>query len=115
MQHLSRSTAHGCNGWSFLYLPISSPARASLTSKTSSPNTSPCCSSCRYWSPAPVMPELSQPRLWYGVWLPVMSQSPTGESCRSEEHTSELQSRPHLVCRLLLEKKKKKIDIKVHF
>src|SRR5690554_7116044 len=28
---------------------------------------------------------------------------------RSEEHTSELQSRPHLVCRLLLEKKKKKL------
>src|SRR2546429_3725346 len=28
-------------------------------------------------------------------------------SCRSEEHTSELQSRLHLVCRLLLEKKKK--------
>src|SRR5215510_15962901 len=32
---------------------------------------------------------------------------------RSEEHTSELQSRGHLVCRLLLEKKKKKI--KIHF
>src|SRR5436305_3369889 len=30
-----------------------------------------------------------------------------GEAARrSEEHTSELQSRPHLVCRLLLEKKK---------
>src|SRR5690554_7163910 len=29
------------------------------------------------------------------------------EMDRSEEHTSELQSRPHLVCRLLLEKKKK--------
>src|SRR5437660_2976719 len=29
-------------------------------------------------------------------------------SSRSEEHTSELQSRGHLVCRLLLEKKKKK-------
>src|SRR2546429_787469 len=29
---------------------------------------------------------------------------------RSEEHTSELQSRLHLVCRLLLEKKKKKND-----
>src|SRR3989442_10373802 len=27
---------------------------------------------------------------------------------RSEEHTSELQSRPHLVCRLLLEKKKER-------
>src|SRR3989449_7165318 len=40
---------------------------------------------------------------------------PTSASCcargacsRSEEHTSELQSRLHLVCRLLLEKKKKK-------
>src|SRR3989442_3145116 len=30
-----------------------------------------------------------------------------GMRVRSEEHTSELQSRPHLVCRLLLEKKKK--------
>src|SRR5690554_7764313 len=30
------------------------------------------------------------------------------DCCRSEEHTSDLQSRPHLVCRLLLEKKKKK-------
>src|SRR2546429_5743048 len=29
-----------------------------------------------------------------------------GDSVRSEEHTSELQSRLHLVCRLLLEKKK---------
>src|SRR3989442_4560358 len=29
---------------------------------------------------------------------------------RSEEHTSELQSRPHLVCRLLLEKKKETIE-----
>src|SRR5690625_6969574 len=30
----------------------------------------------------------------------------TGDLVRSEEHTSELQSRGHLVCRLLLEKKK---------
>src|SRR3712207_8347650 len=30
------------------------------------------------------------------------------ETVRSEEHTSELQSRQYLVCRLLLEKKKKK-------
>src|SRR5690554_7129784 len=29
------------------------------------------------------------------------------QKARSEEHTSELQSRPHLVCRLLLEKKNK--------
>src|SRR5690554_7137735 len=33
---------------------------------------------------------------------------------RSEEHTSELQSRPHLVCRLLLEKKKKKKKTPTH-
>src|SRR3989442_6521124 len=55
--------------------------------------------------------------------LPI-SREPTFQSCpsvfessfvravanelRSEEHTSELQSRPHLVCRLLLEKKKQK-------
>src|SRR5688572_2218381 len=32
----------------------------------------------------------------------------TGSTCRSEEHTSELQSQSNLVCRLLLEKKKKK-------
>src|SRR3712207_7538201 len=35
--------------------------------------------------------------------------SPGGR--RSEEHTSELQSRQYLVCRLLLEKKKKKHNI----
>src|SRR2546422_3886886 len=33
---------------------------------------------------------------------------------RSEEHTSELQSRLHLVCRLLLEKKKKNIKDRSH-
>src|SRR5690349_24017439 len=34
------------------------------------------------------------------------------QAARSEEHTSELQSRRDLVCRLLLEKKKKKKNIK---
>src|SRR5690554_827486 len=34
---------------------------------------------------------------------------------RSEEHTSELQSRPHLVCRLLLEKKKNKNTLQFKF
>src|SRR3712207_8289263 len=33
---------------------------------------------------------------------------------RSEEHTSELQSRQYLVCRLLLEKKKKQNNIDIH-
>src|SRR5437016_14626745 len=52
----------------------------------------------------------------YGI--PSASATPTAStmfcrlcsvrSCRSEEHTSELQSLTNLVCRLLLEKKKKK-------
>src|SRR3989442_10445219 len=37
--------------------------------------------------------------------------APNDAEARSEEHTSELQSRPHLVCRLLLEKKKHRTDL----
>src|SRR2546422_5047650 len=37
------------------------------------------------------------------------------EETRSEEHTSELQSRLHLVCRLLLEKKKKNPNTELSF
>src|SRR5690606_41390289 len=36
-----------------------------------------------------------------------LRRDPGASDCRSEEHTSELQSREKLVCRLLLEKKKK--------
>src|SRR5690554_7019215 len=39
---------------------------------------------------------------WSALW-----HRKSSPQARSEEHTSELQSRPHLVCRLLLEKKKK--------
>src|SRR2546422_3414863 len=58
--------------------------------------------------------------IWHRVPLPVVRRgNPDGRRPeraghrpssrhRSEEHTSELQSRLHLVCRLLLEKKKKK-------
>src|SRR5258707_6913615 len=38
---------------------------------------------------------------------PAAAGTATPALCRSEEHTSELQSRQYLVCRLLLEKKKK--------
>src|SRR5205823_8701881 len=38
---------------------------------------------------------------------PLVSSAPTCATSRSEEHTSELQSLAYLVCRLLLEKKKK--------
>src|SRR5690554_7414412 len=49
---------------------------------------------------------------WFSA--PITGPTPTMAICpsRSEEHTSELQSRPHLVCRLLLEKKKKHDIIK---
>src|SRR5690625_6045320 len=47
----------------------------------------------------------------YGGTTPVWSIS---APWRSEEHTSELQSRGHLVCRLLLEKKKKQTNPHVH-
>src|SRR2546429_4647052 len=45
------------------------------------------------------------------VWRGATAQEALGHAkrhVRSEEHTSELQSRLHLVCRLLLEKKNKK-------
>src|SRR5690554_7490593 len=42
-----------------------------------------------------------------GSIIPISIMSPYSP-VESEEHTSELQSRPHLVCRLLLEKKKEK-------
>src|SRR2546427_8209373 len=44
-----------------------------------------------------------------GLWR---KKKAKGSSYRSEEHTSELQSQSNLVCRLLLEKKKKKKETK---
>src|SRR5437899_6437191 len=50
--------------------------------------------------------------LWDSIWRQpkfVQANAVIGlDDLRSEEHTSELQSLRHLVCRLLLEKKKKK-------
>src|SRR5947209_12290108 len=51
--------------------------------------------------------QLGQPRHPRLVLRPG-DQRPAHRGDRSEEHTSELQSRQYLVCRLLLEKKKKK-------
>src|SRR2546422_8319021 len=54
------------------------------------------------WLPAIGLGDRCAPLLATAV-----SQPDGREPTRSEEHTSELQSRLHLVCRLLLEKKKK--------
>src|SRR2546429_1788678 len=48
-----------------------------------------------------------QKRLGAPLRFQLSADEPCRASRRSEEHTSELQSRLHLVCRLLLEKKKK--------
>src|SRR5256885_6199670 len=44
-------------------------------------------------------------------WPPRAEASPRDNCCRSEEHTSELQSPCNLVCRLLLEKKKQLLPL----
>src|SRR3712207_7133303 len=51
----------------------------------------------------------SAPDTWNGCRRRTPSTTTGTSGTRSEEHTSELQSRQYLVCRLLLEKKKKKI------
>src|SRR2546430_12719727 len=45
------------------------------------------------------------------TYSPVITASCSSPTARSEEHTSELQSQSNLVCRLLLEKKKKSQSI----
>src|SRR2546422_8222127 len=55
---------------------------------------------------AAVAQEASLSRLYAGIHYRFDMEA--GQHERSEEHTSELQSRLHLVCRLLLEKKKNK-------
>src|SRR5436305_11584791 len=72
------------------------------------------------------MPRTIWPRVWRErqIVLPMAIRSASLKkraaiSCaasinaRSEEHTSELQSRPHLVCRLLLEKNKHSIRMEL--
>src|SRR5215208_8084212 len=68
----------------FFFLMIRRPPRSTLF-----PYTTLFRSRCRRWSSSP----------------PPCRRVRSGTR-RSEEHTSELQSRGHLVCRLLLEKKK---------
>src|SRR5439155_2273426 len=61
--------------------------------------------------PEGVYRELLLERLAAVVGLPPQRLQELWSSARSEEHTSELQSRGHLVCRLLLEKKNKNYHV----
>src|SRR3712207_8482213 len=55
-------------------------------------------------------PPAPSARRWRAAWRPPGPHRARPAPARSEEHTSELQSRQYLVCRLLLEKKKSKAD-----
>src|SRR5439155_6626578 len=64
-----------------------------------------------FWALSQYSPDVGvsrQPIRFIRVDLPDPDGPMTATYSRSEEHTSELQSRGHLVCRLLLEKKKSK-------
>src|SRR5687768_18165874 len=89
---------------SFFFLMIRRPPRSTLFPYTTL-FRSRCSSSC----PTASCSAPTRPRRNAGISSPSMRGWPAYgyPSCRSEEHTSELQSRLHLVCRLLLEKKKK--------
>src|SRR5437870_5824773 len=58
--------------------------------------------------------EVPRPRvgLVLSRWSALLLHQPAQPTSRSEEHTSELQSRGHIVCRLLLEKKKQDTELK---
>src|SRR2546429_6535800 len=66
-------------------------------------------------SPSPLIGSMSIPETGVPVSGSCLARRPRLQrrKARSEEHTSELQSRLHLVCRLLLEKKKNNTKIKV--
>src|SRR3712207_8360802 len=61
------------------------------------------------WLPVRLLPHVQHLRAVYqrrrDLMLAALEQHMPPGSTRSEEHTSELQSRPYLACRLLLEKK----------
>src|SRR3712207_8768680 len=74
-------------------------------------SSSHCLVGLGLWTPktVPVLPPQGAGKFSHLILWPSCSQSlpqPWPPSSRSEEHTSELQSRQYLVCRLLLEKKK---------
>src|SRR2546426_6783727 len=98
-----------------------SPTVASRSKRLASKSTA-TRESTAYWSFESVT-QCAPPKVWRSrcsvTWklLRTCSIDASGQNARSEEHTSELQSPCNLVCRLLLEKKKKKtanITIETH-
>src|SRR2546429_5273046 len=101
---LSSIHASSCSLCFFFFLMIRRPPRSTLFPYTTlfrSPTTREVRMSVEQaGSKEPGRGDRGKPWLLIGVLIVLVGG-------RSEEHTSELQSRLHLVCRLLLEKKKK--------
>src|SRR3712207_8719004 len=90
----------------FFFLMIRRPPRSTLFPYTTLFRS--CFNEWRYSSLLPSPNRLSSTCLLQDlpVYLSRLRQKASVRLLRSEEHTSELQSRQYLVCRLLLEKKK---------
>src|SRR2546426_5058103 len=93
----------------FFFLMIRRPPRSTLFPYTtlfrSTPSVRRACARPSRCSPSRASPRASCPQV-----PPSRNESREPAQTRSEEHTSELQSPCNLVCRLLLEKKKKPED-----
>src|SRR5262245_64201412 len=80
----------------------------SVTPSPASPGSGvPAAAICHSALVSSRLPESAQACCAWNHVRKVDGPTPLTEAARSEEHTSELQSLRHLVCRLLLEKKKK--------
>src|SRR3712207_7509904 len=89
---------------------IRRPPRSTLFPYTTLFRSSPALTTC-----AAALARLTATvRVVVAEKLSVSTPPPASSIVRSEEHTSELQSRQYLVCRLLLEKKKRPISISIY-
>src|SRR5436305_14802777 len=93
----------------FFYLTFRPPPRSTLfpTRRSSDLKDLTIRDEVRLPSKPAAVQEIGEPQDAKFFQLLGLFASNVNNTSRSEEHTSELQSRPHLVCRLLLEKKKK--------
>src|SRR3712207_7428761 len=100
----------------FVFLMIRRPPRSTLFPyttlfrSTSSAVRSPSIRECSFFIQLRIAWSMSLPAV---RTLRLLTIPPREITARSEEHTSELQSRQYLVCRLLLEKKKRLEEHKV--
>src|SRR3712207_7643772 len=96
---------------SFFFLMIRRPPRSTLFPYTTlfrsnSDESSLAIGECQPHGYTPIQDSCRAAESAESFGSTSADSAPLRATCRSEEHTSELQSRQYLVCRLLLEKKK---------